>query len=95
MEDAKSNSEVSETSNSQSVPSETFSPIEKAENILKQIQETEKRVNEAILKQEQIASRMLLQGRAEAGQQQAKSYEQLEKERIEAEVKANLARYYK
>jgi len=85
---------------SQTKPQEPITPkvedtaniLEKAESIAKRIEEANKKSEELVARQEAIAAKMLLSGRAEAGTIQ-KTPEQTKKEELDKIVKEQLSKY--
>jgi len=71
---------------------ETASIIERAENVAKRIEEANKRAEELVNRNEAVAARIMLSGKAEAGAQ-AKTPAQTEQEKVDAQVEAALKRY--
>lgn len=71
--------------------SENISIIDKADAVAKRMEEANKKAEELLNRQEAIAARMLLSGRAEAGQQ--KTAEQTAEEKEDEKVKQTLGRY--
>lgn len=71
---------------------ETASLIDRADSVAKRMEEANKKAEEHLARMEQVLARQMLSGRAEAGTSN-KSKEQTDLEKLEAEVKATLARY--
>jgi len=72
--------------------SETTSIIDRADNIAKRLEEANKKSEELISKQEAIAARMMLGGKAEAGIQ-PKTPEEIKKQEVAEMVKKTMARF--
>lgn len=71
---------------------ETTSLIEKADNVAKRMEAANKKTEELLERQEAVAARLLLSGRAEAGAE-TKTPEQTTEEKVKADVDAALKRY--
>ena len=65
--------------------------IERSEAIAKRMEEANAKAELILRKQEELASRTLLSGRAEAGK--GKTQEELQKEKLDADVAAALKRF--
>ena len=72
--------------------SETASIIEKADAVAKRMEQANKKAEDLLIRQEAVAARMMLSGRAEAGQVK-KSAEEEVNEKLDADVKAAINRY--
>ncbi|MAF43373.1 MAG: hypothetical protein CMI54_04260 [Parcubacteria group bacterium] len=75
-----------------SAPNSTLSMIERLEKLELNISEREKGIKEMLAKNEQIVSKMMMSGRAEAGGE-TKTPKQTAEEKMNAEVAATLERY--
>lgn len=71
---------------------ETGSMLEQAEKIALRIEAASKRAEDAAARQEAIAARIMLSGRADAGSK-SKTQEQTDEEKVNADVEAALKRY--
>jgi len=71
---------------------ETASIIERADAVAKRMEDANKKAEELLARQEAAAARMMLSGRAEAGQIK-KTAEEEQKEQLDEKVKAALGRY--
>jgi len=90
--------EVKETDKPALPPAETapetsspLSPMEKADAIIVKIEEAEKRLDEKLARINDEAARRIIGGKAEAGTDLSK--QETEQEKLDAEVKENIARY--
>jgi hypothetical protein len=64
---------------------ETASLIERADRIAERVEKANQKAEELLIRQEAIAARMMLSGRAEAGQT-PKTSEEMRKEQVQKEV---------
>ena len=71
---------------------ETASLIDRADNVAKRMEEANKKAEELLIRQERIATRLMLGGRSDAGAVQ-KTPEQARKDEIETEVSKILKKF--
>lgn len=72
--------------------SAAVNPIDRADSILKGLDEKIKKYEDLVKRSEDTAARIILAGKADAGSK-IKTQEEIDKEKVEAEVKRSLAQF--
>lgn len=91
-EEVKAEAEATPTENAGEGNKTDITPIEKAEGILKQIDEKLKKSEEVTARMEKAATRMMLGGKADAGEPM-KTEEQTAADKNEADIKETIDRF--
>lgn len=85
--------QTQEAPKQEEAPKVELSPIEKADKAIERLEAANKKAEEIVKRQEEIASRLLLGGHSISGQTERKTPQQEQSEKLDADVKAALARY--
>ncbi len=70
----------------------TASLIDRADGVAKRMEEANRKAEELLTRQEQIAARLMLSGKSSAGSV-TKTPEEINKEEVERQIKARLSRF--